>query len=185
MSSTSITCAGSSSIYRASTWRSPWKSPASWPAVCGRSKGCYRPPPQPHRQSERLHRRPSLQHSRDIVELPFRIPEVLFNIYYTLMTASLTRDLIVNGCSKSFFDVGICFIPLKDGQAAHPSGTVVTEKQQILEHNLQDIRKRVQVCFHLKAGKQQFCIVIGFMMFLFKSTLNRISCMKSALRINQ
>ncbi|KAI4822319.1 hypothetical protein KUCAC02_007873 [Chaenocephalus aceratus] len=30
------------------------------------------------------------------------------------------------------------------GQAAHPSGTVVTEKQQILEHNLQDIRKRVQ-----------------------------------------
>lgn len=45
-----------------------------------------------------------------------------------------------------FFDVGICLIPLKDGQAAHPSGTVVTEKQQILEHNLQDIRKRVQVC---------------------------------------
>uniref|UniRef100_A0A8C4ZJ09 Signal transducer and activator of transcription n=1 Tax=Gadus morhua TaxID=8049 RepID=A0A8C4ZJ09_GADMO len=32
----------------------------------------------------------------------------------------------------------------QDGQAAHPSGTVVTEKQQILEHNLQDIRKRVQ-----------------------------------------
>uniref|UniRef100_A0A3P8NIK6 Signal transducer and activator of transcription n=1 Tax=Astatotilapia calliptera TaxID=8154 RepID=A0A3P8NIK6_ASTCA len=28
--------------------------------------------------------------------------------------------------------------------AAHPTGTVVTEKQQILEHNLQDIRKRVQ-----------------------------------------
>ena len=36
-------------------------------------------------------------------------------------------------------------LPLQDGQAAHPSGTVVTEKQQILEHNLQDIRKRVQV----------------------------------------
>ncbi|KAI2666382.1 Signal transducer and activator of transcription 3 [Labeo rohita] len=32
-----------------------------------------------------------------------------------------------------------------DGQVAHPTGTVVTEKQQILEHNLQDIRKRVQV----------------------------------------
>uniref|UniRef100_A0A4W6CSV2 Signal transducer and activator of transcription n=1 Tax=Lates calcarifer TaxID=8187 RepID=A0A4W6CSV2_LATCA len=32
----------------------------------------------------------------------------------------------------------------QDGQAAHPTGTVVTEKQQILEHNLQDIRKRVQ-----------------------------------------
>uniref|UniRef100_A0A3P8YS89 Signal transducer and activator of transcription n=1 Tax=Esox lucius TaxID=8010 RepID=A0A3P8YS89_ESOLU len=32
----------------------------------------------------------------------------------------------------------------QDGTAAHPSGTVVTEKQQILEHNLQDIRKRVQ-----------------------------------------
>lgn len=38
---------------------------------------------------------------------------------------------------------------LQDGQAANPSGTVVTEKQQILEHNLQDIRKRVQVRFHL------------------------------------
>lgn len=37
---------------------------------------------------------------------------------------------------------------LQDGQAANPSGTVVTEKQQILEHNLQDIRKRVQVRFH-------------------------------------
>lgn len=36
---------------------------------------------------------------------------------------------------------------LQDGQAANPSGTVVTEKQQILEHNLQDIRKRVQVRF--------------------------------------
>ena len=34
---------------------------------------------------------------------------------------------------------------MQDGTAAHPSGTVVTEKQQILEHNLQDIRKRVQV----------------------------------------
>ncbi|KAF3846000.1 hypothetical protein F7725_003078 [Dissostichus mawsoni] len=33
---------------------------------------------------------------------------------------------------------------VQEGQAAHPSGTVVTEKQQILEHNLQDIRKRVQ-----------------------------------------
>uniref|UniRef100_A0A8C7WQT1 Signal transducer and activator of transcription n=1 Tax=Oryzias sinensis TaxID=183150 RepID=A0A8C7WQT1_9TELE len=32
----------------------------------------------------------------------------------------------------------------QDGSAAHPTGTVVTEKQQILEHNLQDIRKRVQ-----------------------------------------
>uniref|UniRef100_A0A8C1H1M6 Signal transducer and activator of transcription n=1 Tax=Cyprinus carpio carpio TaxID=630221 RepID=A0A8C1H1M6_CYPCA len=32
----------------------------------------------------------------------------------------------------------------QDGQVAHPTGTVVTEKQQILEHNLQDIRKRVQ-----------------------------------------
>lgn len=40
---------------------------------------------------------------------------------------------------------------LQDGQAANPSGTVVTEKQQILEHNLQDIRKRVQVRFHLLA----------------------------------
>lgn len=39
-----------------------------------------------------------------------------------------------------------CFDSMKDGQAAHPTGTVVTEKQQILEHNLQDIRKRVQVC---------------------------------------
>lgn len=36
----------------------------------------------------------------------------------------------------------------QDGQAANPSGTVVTEKQQILEHNLQDIRKRVQVGVH-------------------------------------
>lgn len=44
--------------------------------------------------------------------------------------------------------VCICFIVLQDGQAAHPTGTVVTEKQQILEHNLQDIRKRVQVSFH-------------------------------------
>uniref|UniRef100_A0A8C9VH88 Signal transducer and activator of transcription n=1 Tax=Scleropages formosus TaxID=113540 RepID=A0A8C9VH88_SCLFO len=32
----------------------------------------------------------------------------------------------------------------QDGQGVHPSGPVVTEKQQILEHNLQDIRKRVQ-----------------------------------------
>lgn len=40
---------------------------------------------------------------------------------------------------------------MKDGQAAHPSGTVVTEKQQILEHNLQDIRKRVQVCCFVDA----------------------------------
>uniref|UniRef100_A0A8C9VP67 Signal transducer and activator of transcription n=1 Tax=Scleropages formosus TaxID=113540 RepID=A0A8C9VP67_SCLFO len=32
----------------------------------------------------------------------------------------------------------------QDGQAAHPTGTVVTEKQQMLEHNLQDVRKRVQ-----------------------------------------
>ena len=46
--------------------------------------------------------------------------------------------------------VCICFIVLQDGQAAHPTGTVVTEKQQILEHNLQDIRKRVQVHFHEK-----------------------------------
>uniref|UniRef100_A0A4W5RCS0 Signal transducer and activator of transcription n=1 Tax=Hucho hucho TaxID=62062 RepID=A0A4W5RCS0_9TELE len=36
----------------------------------------------------------------------------------------------------------------QDGTASHPSGTVVTEKQQILEHNLQDIRKRVQVRLH-------------------------------------
>lgn len=42
----------------------------------------------------------------------------------------------------------ISFILLQDGQAAHPTGTVVTEKQQILEHNLQDIRKRVQVSSH-------------------------------------
>nr|XP_023664943.1 signal transducer and activator of transcription 3 isoform X3 [Paramormyrops kingsleyae] len=32
----------------------------------------------------------------------------------------------------------------QDGQAAHPTGTVVTEKQQMLEHSLQDVRKRVQ-----------------------------------------
>uniref|UniRef100_A0A667X417 Signal transducer and activator of transcription n=1 Tax=Myripristis murdjan TaxID=586833 RepID=A0A667X417_9TELE len=40
--------------------------------------------------------------------------------------------------------VGNAADPQSDGQAAHPTGTVVTEKQQILEHNLQDIRKRVQ-----------------------------------------
>lgn len=45
------------------------------------------------------------------------------------------------------FHVCIHFILVQDGQTAHPSGTVVTEKQQILEHNLQDIRKRVQVSF--------------------------------------
>ncbi|KAI5097209.1 signal transducer and activator of transcription 3 isoform X1 [Silurus meridionalis] len=32
----------------------------------------------------------------------------------------------------------------QDGQAAQHSGTVVTEKQQLLEHRLQDIRKKVQ-----------------------------------------
>ncbi|XP_064177882.1 signal transducer and activator of transcription 3 isoform X3 [Anguilla rostrata] len=32
----------------------------------------------------------------------------------------------------------------QDGQVTHPSGAVVTEKQQMLEHNLQDVRKRVQ-----------------------------------------
>ncbi|KTF80034.1 hypothetical protein cypCar_00029051 [Cyprinus carpio] len=39
-----------------------------------------------------------------------------------------------------------------DGQVAHPTGTVVTEKQQILEHNLQDIRKRVQQIVTEMAG---------------------------------
>ncbi|KAG7259422.1 hypothetical protein CRUP_031049 [Coryphaenoides rupestris] len=42
----------------------------------------------------------------------------------------------------------------QDGQAAHPSGTVVTEKQQILEHNLQDIRKRVQLSQDLNGNSQ-------------------------------
>lgn len=45
-----------------------------------------------------------------------------------------------------------CFIVFQDGQAAHPTGTVVTEKQQILEHNLQDIRKRVQVSLNQIKG---------------------------------
>lgn len=45
-----------------------------------------------------------------------------------------------------------CFILFQDGQAAHPTGTVVTEKQQILEHNLQDIRKRVQVSLNQIKG---------------------------------
>lgn len=43
--------------------------------------------------------------------------------------------------------MAVFLLSLQDGQAAHPTGTVVTEKQQILEHNLQDIRKRVQVSF--------------------------------------
>uniref|UniRef100_A0A8C7L053 Signal transducer and activator of transcription n=1 Tax=Oncorhynchus kisutch TaxID=8019 RepID=A0A8C7L053_ONCKI len=42
----------------------------------------------------------------------------------------------------------------QDGTASHPSGTVVTEKQQILEHNLQDIRKRVQVRLHMLENLQ-------------------------------
>ncbi|KAA0705838.1 Signal transducer and activator of transcription 3 [Triplophysa tibetana] len=49
---------------------------------------------------------------------------------------------------KIFWELNRCLITLslasKDGQVTHPTGTVVTEKQQILEHNLQDIRKRVQ-----------------------------------------
>lgn len=32
------------------------------------------------------------------------------------------------------------------GQATHPTAAVVTEKQQMLEQHLQDVRKRVQVC---------------------------------------
>ncbi|XP_041087288.1 signal transducer and activator of transcription 3-like [Polyodon spathula] len=32
----------------------------------------------------------------------------------------------------------------QDGQAPHHTGTVVTEKQQMLEQHLQDVRKRVQ-----------------------------------------
>lgn len=31
------------------------------------------------------------------------------------------------------------------GQASHPTAAVVTEKQQMLEQHLQDVRKRVQV----------------------------------------
>lgn len=31
------------------------------------------------------------------------------------------------------------------GQATHPTAAVVTEKQQMLEQHLQDVRKRVQV----------------------------------------
>lgn len=31
------------------------------------------------------------------------------------------------------------------GQANHPTAAVVTEKQQMLEQHLQDVRKRVQV----------------------------------------
>lgn len=46
-----------------------------------------------------------------------------------------------------FLYILLSFTVLQNGQAAHPTGTVVTEKQQILEHNLQDIRKRVQVSF--------------------------------------
>lgn len=48
------------------------------------------------------------------------------------------------------------FTLLQDGQAAHPTGTVVTEKQQILEHNLQDIRKRVQVSFHQRITNEVY-----------------------------
>lgn len=57
---------------------------------------------------------------------------------------------------------------LQDGQAAHPTGTVVTEKQQILEHNLQDIRKRVQVSFFEKLinkylkRQHSFCHSVSF-----------------------
>lgn len=37
--------------------------------------------------------------------------------------------------------------PLQQGgQATHPTAAVVTEKQQMLEQHLQDVRKRVQVC---------------------------------------
>lgn len=46
-----------------------------------------------------------------------------------------------NSSSSSF-----AFFSPQDGQAAQHSGTVVTEKQQLLEHRLQDIRKKVQVC---------------------------------------
>lgn len=65
---------------------------------------------------------------------------------------------------------------MKDGQAAHPSGTVVTEKQQILEHNLQDIRKRVQVCcfvdsLSLRCDLQRvlMCVLPSMVMFVDKS----------------
>lgn len=35
--------------------------------------------------------------------------------------------------------------PQQGGQATHPTAAVVTEKQQMLEQHLQDVRKRVQV----------------------------------------
>ena len=44
--STSTTCDASSSTCRASTWRSPWRSPASWRVACGRNRGCSRPLPR-------------------------------------------------------------------------------------------------------------------------------------------
>ncbi|KPP78955.1 signal transducer and activator of transcription 3-like [Scleropages formosus] len=45
----------------------------------------------------------------------------------------------------------------QDGQGVHPSGPVVTEKQQILEHNLQDIRKRVQSSYQVSKNGIHCC----------------------------
>ncbi|KAL0197994.1 hypothetical protein M9458_006534, partial [Cirrhinus mrigala] len=44
-SCTNTTCGASNSTCRASIWRSPWRSPASWPAACGKSSVCCRRPP--------------------------------------------------------------------------------------------------------------------------------------------
>lgn len=97
----------------------------------------------------------------------------------TCKTSSLIGDVTKNGCSSFFvlfFDLAVVLNPMKDGQAAHPSGTVVTEKQQILEHNLQDIRKRVQVCcfvdsLSLRCDLQRvtMCVLPSMVMFVDKS----------------
>lgn len=85
---------------------------------------------------------------------------------------------------------------LQDGQAANPSGTVVTEKQQILEHNLQDIRKRVQVSFqplilgvvlhrkHSCVEEILFLPLIGLkpasLLLLFRTWNRRWKCLKTS-----
>ncbi|TRZ15666.1 hypothetical protein HGM15179_011431 [Zosterops borbonicus] len=43
------------------------------------------------------------------------------------------------------------------GQATHPTAAVVTEKQQMLEQHLQDVRKRVQVCVCLGTFSSHLC----------------------------
>lgn len=53
------------------------------------------------------------------------------------------------------------------GQANHPTAAVVTEKQQMLEQHLQDVRKRVQVKQVWGRGPFLGDIACGFCLYLF------------------